>query len=1259
MPIPGTLQVTAKIAPTADTDVYPTHDDQYALGGWRVVADIGERDAITTQRRKEGMRVRVIATGLEYTLEADLVTWTAADPYLSPDNVMLKTVYDTDDDGIVDDSERLGGELPDYYLDLGNANGSLPQSQVTGLTTSLSNKLNTAEVGVSVAQLVGGVVPNSQLPFLNSQYKGLYNGATNVPLLTNGIGTAGDFYITTVAGSAGPDTVTLNQIIVYDGAIWSGGPDFTGGVNTVNGKPGPNPVLNADDIAETATRFWQTSLQNDAADAAEAAGASAANRYALLSDISGTAGGAFQSTGVFVSKTGNDGTAEPHNITKPYLTIDAAYAAAVAGDTIVVFPGDYELSAGLQLDNRNISFEFLGKGTLTLDVAVNEFLFTDVPSASATDCVINGPGWTFSARGYNAGSPMTNGVIDMHKASRIVFNADKILAEDSALCLEGAEVAGTYTITPELIINANYISTTVNDRQGPIYAQTGPILHVTAEEVNCTARSDYYSGPVFTDLCSYVNLNIDRVINNGATGCALRMADSFAQDIYYANVNYLESDAGWTIYMEGIATDIWISGEKLVSNSDCCVVATGTTIHVDGFTVVSTYVTGPDGILHAEVGGTLYAKNVTIERAAGVTGGYDILTSGAGAEMYLLNTQYDLTKTNKIFFGDVYTFNGTNYALNPEIINPPNPTSGNTISSSKIIGGTIDYNSNTGCTIDSCILVNTDIAFLAPGTIQNEVWLNNIMMSPPPLQSLAYGATLTVTRPVDLQVGETGTGAVTIDLPVSGMVAQNYVIISDYGANCSTYPITVDAGTNNEISGDVIAQSYIMNTNGQSVRFRLVDDTPGAFRWKAEIMTDTSSVNDESAAYVTPQQYGAVNSTDTFADQGLPQSYIDANYPGIGATTTDTIDWAAMQYCANRAIALKKPIKTYGTYYLNQGVSVVPTQYKSMFVWEGAGARIQTTNNNTFTVIAIADQVTSFSGAAESNENASIVVENMYHISDLDILVDENQTGFYAGPSFSSIYTGILVTGDPGAGGAAATPGELGIHARFNLNATFLNCHIRGCTYGMRLESGDGVWTSNTPATTSNTQCNHTVFQNCRVQYADATWGSYGERGFEVIDCSGVSVKDCILEGTRIKQGIYQYSELTTVLNLDISNTHYECTDGTRAAGNSEALLYSRTLGAHITMSRVYGQYASILADTGISSGGGSCTVHLSDTRYWVLNGGNAFYNAGNTTYISSFNDDVFLLSASWPALIAGTAVTLCGGVGCGNNKYSHYSVPR
>jgi hypothetical protein len=74
--IPG-VRVTGKIVPTDTTDVYAVTDPIYGIDGWRGVADAAERNAITTERRREGM--------IAYQEDADQIWQLNAAPWVGTD----------------------------------------------------------------------------------------------------------------------------------------------------------------------------------------------------------------------------------------------------------------------------------------------------------------------------------------------------------------------------------------------------------------------------------------------------------------------------------------------------------------------------------------------------------------------------------------------------------------------------------------------------------------------------------------------------------------------------------------------------------------------------------------------------------------------------------------------------------------------------------------------------------------------------------------------------------------------------------------------------------------------------------------------------------------------------------------------------------------------------------------------------------------------------------------------------------------------
>lgn len=72
--------VVAQMKPYDDTLPIATHEAKYGKGGMRTVQSLAERDAITIERREEGMEVYVIDTGLTYRLASDLLAWTIVRP---------------------------------------------------------------------------------------------------------------------------------------------------------------------------------------------------------------------------------------------------------------------------------------------------------------------------------------------------------------------------------------------------------------------------------------------------------------------------------------------------------------------------------------------------------------------------------------------------------------------------------------------------------------------------------------------------------------------------------------------------------------------------------------------------------------------------------------------------------------------------------------------------------------------------------------------------------------------------------------------------------------------------------------------------------------------------------------------------------------------------------------------------------------------------------------------------------------------------
>ena len=95
-------------------------------------------------------------------------------------------------------------------------------------------------------------------------YKGTWNASTNTPTLTSSVGTKGDYYVVSVAGSTNLNGITdwqVNDWAIFNGSVWEK-VDNTDLVTSVNGQTG-TVVLDAADVnavADTATITAGTGL---------------------------------------------------------------------------------------------------------------------------------------------------------------------------------------------------------------------------------------------------------------------------------------------------------------------------------------------------------------------------------------------------------------------------------------------------------------------------------------------------------------------------------------------------------------------------------------------------------------------------------------------------------------------------------------------------------------------------------------------------------------------------------------------------------------------------------------------------------------------------------------------------------------------------------------------------------------------------------------------------------------------------------------
>lgn len=213
-----------------------------------------------------------------------------------PANIMTTTIYDTNGNGVVDDSEELNGQPGLYYLARANHTGVQTISTITGLQAALDAKLDDSQAGVAggLATLDGtGKLPLSQLPFTLLDYVGTWDANTNTPALSDATGTLKEAYLVVVAGTqnlgSGAITFAQGDAVAHNGSIWQKVPGAASpGVVSITTQvlaaaTGAISLLDVSHFNEVAGKRFMTDAENDAFAAANAP--SGANPVATINDL--------------------------------------------------------------------------------------------------------------------------------------------------------------------------------------------------------------------------------------------------------------------------------------------------------------------------------------------------------------------------------------------------------------------------------------------------------------------------------------------------------------------------------------------------------------------------------------------------------------------------------------------------------------------------------------------------------------------------------------------------------------------------------------------------------------------------------------------------------------------------------------------------------------------------------------------------------------------------------------------------------------
>jgi len=164
-------------------------------------------------------------------------------------------------------------------------------------------------------------------------YQGTWNASANSPALASGVGTKGDYYVVSVAGSTNLDGITDWQIgdwAVFNGTVWQK-IDNTDGVVSVNGQTGV-VVLTAANVgaaANTVNVLAGTGLSGG--------GALTGNVTLSLTSSSATIGNTTVTLGGTSTSLGNLtlNNATTNGLTKALVTKTGNYTATIVDCTIL------------------------------------------------------------------------------------------------------------------------------------------------------------------------------------------------------------------------------------------------------------------------------------------------------------------------------------------------------------------------------------------------------------------------------------------------------------------------------------------------------------------------------------------------------------------------------------------------------------------------------------------------------------------------------------------------------------------------------------------------------------------------------------------------------------------------------------------------------------------------------------------------------------------------------------------------------------
>jgi hypothetical protein len=359
---------------------------------------------------------------------------------------------------------------------------------------------------LGVATLDGsGKVPTSQLPAGATVYKGAWSAATNTPTLTNGVGSAGDQYSVSAAGTvnfgAGPITFAEGDFVIYSGTVWEKIPTAIG-VSSFNTRTGV-VTLTSSDVT--------TALSNS----------SITNNY--LANPAWTL-----STGQGIGLTGSGTVALGNSITLTNTGVIAAIAGT--GVTVSAATGNVTFSIGQAVGTANtVQFGAISS-TTTIQATGN---ITGGNIATGGRVVATG---NIVTSGYllTPNTSINNGIVTTGNISGGNLTTAGITSTGSLTA--STTISATGNITGGNVAATNYTGLVTHSiRNAGAVGGTTLTLNVTTDDiVKCTFTTDFtvafsniVAGRVITLIATNTSGADSDVITSGVAGLNTTSAGTF------------------------------------------------------------------------------------------------------------------------------------------------------------------------------------------------------------------------------------------------------------------------------------------------------------------------------------------------------------------------------------------------------------------------------------------------------------------------------------------------------------------------------------------------------------------------------------------------------------------------------------------------------------------------------------------------------------------------------------------------------------